>query len=159
LDRAALGARVFADSEERRALEEITHPHILRLLHDQIDAALREQPDAVVVVETPLLYEAGMRPWFDMVVVVAASEETQIARLCVCRGMTRDGALARIRAQMPLADKIADADYTLWNDGDAEAIEPRVGEALRMLTARVAERGPRSRRGKKGACTITGRVL
>ena len=159
LDRAALAARVFADVEERRALEELTHPHILRLLRERIDAALHAQPDAIVVVEAPLLYEAGMRPWFDVVVVVAASEETQVSRLCRLRDMSHEEALARIRAQWPLPEKVADADYTVWNDDDPGALPARAGEAMRAIRERLARGGDAVPPAEKGACTITTRMI
>jgi dephospho-CoA kinase len=141
LDRPKLAARVFSDPSERRALEEITHPHILRLLREQIDTTLMTQPDAVVVVEVPLLFEAGMRSWFDMIVVVAAQENTQVMRLCDSRSMSRDEALARIHAQWPLSEKVANADYTVWNDDDLGSIPLRAGEVIRAIREHLAQRG------------------
>lgn len=159
LDRAALAERVFADPDERRALEALTHPHILARLREQMDRALAADPGAVVVVEAPLLFEAGMAAWFDRVVVVAAHPETQLVRLNASRGMSETEARARIAAQMPLADKIAASDITIWNDDDADRLPDRARDILRAVGAGGESTPPRSREAKKGACTITDRVL
>jgi len=79
LDRLRLAAIVFDDPEARRDLERLTHPRILRRLRDRIDRACRDSGSRVVIaVEVPLLFEVGLADWFDMVVVVAADERTQV---------------------------------------------------------------------------------
>jgi len=130
LDRARLGARVFSDPAARRALEAITHPRILALLRAQIEATRQQDPDALIIVEAPLLYEAGMAGWFDRIVVVAASEPTQIERLRARDGLTEEEARRRIAAQMPLAEKIARADDVIWNEGALADLESPVEAIL-----------------------------
>jgi dephospho-CoA kinase len=159
LHREALAARVFGDPAERRALEAITHPRILALLREQINDVMRNQPNAEVVVETPLLYEAGMGSWFDAVIVVAARERTQVERLERFRGLSEVEAQARIAAQMPILDKIANADYTIWNDDDRDTLGARVREAWQAIRMRCAERNASVRRGENGACANTSRML
>lgn len=117
LDRARLGARIFSDPAARRALEALTHPPILALLHQQIAAAQEKDPAAIIAVEVPLLFEAGMEDWFDRIVVVAASEPTQIARLRARDGLSEEEARRRIATQRPLSEKIARADDVIWNEG------------------------------------------
>jgi dephospho-CoA kinase len=126
LDRAALGRVVFADEDARLRLEAITHPAILALLRQRIDAIMAERPEAWVVVETPLLYEAGMEDWFDRVVVVTAPEHLQVARLRERDGYSEEEARRRIAAQMPLAEKAARADVVLSNDRDLAWLEQQV---------------------------------
>lgn len=121
LDRAALGQRVFADSEARARLNRILHPPILRLLRAQITAAQEDlPPEAIIAVEVPLLYEAHLEDWFDTIVVVSATEATQLARLRARNGLEEAEARQRLAAQWSLADKIARADFVLTNDGSRD---------------------------------------
>ena len=130
LDRARLAERVFADPEARTRLEEITHPRILQLLRARIDEARRAAPNAVIVVEAPLLYEAGMESWFDYVVVVTSSREQQVARAMARSGMTREEAESRIAAQMPLGEKTSRAEFAIANDGVLSDLHSQVDRVL-----------------------------
>ncbi|HSV74309.1 MAG TPA: dephospho-CoA kinase [Chthonomonadales bacterium] len=134
LNRAVLAERVFGDPVARRELEQITHPRILALLRERMERALAEDPVAVVVVEAPLLYEAGMAGWFDTVVVVAAGRETQVARLWARDALERTRAEQRVDAQMPLGEKVARADHVVWNDGSREALERAANDLWELLT-------------------------
>ena len=132
LDRAALGRLIFASPEARHRLDQITHPPILERLRSQIQEAQAQPPAlsslsthairTLIAVETPLLYEAGMENWFDHIVVVAVPEATQIARLCQRDRCSPEEARLRIAAQMPLAEKLARADYVLWNNEASDAV-------------------------------------
>jgi dephospho-CoA kinase len=141
LNRAAIGQRVFSDPEARRALESITHPAILQRLRSQIEAARAVLPaDAVIAVEVPLLYEAGMEDWFDRVVVVAVSEETEVARLCQRNGYDRDEAHRRIAAQMPLKEKVARADDVIWNEGSLAETKRKIEALWKQLVTDVSRK-------------------
>jgi dephospho-CoA kinase len=136
LDRAKLGALVFADAAARADLERITHPAILQLLRSQIDSARARLPaGSVIAVEVPLLYEAGMEDWFDKVVVVACSPDVQAARLRARSGLSEQEALRVIAAQMPLEEKVRRAHLTVWNDGGPAELEREVERAWNGLTA------------------------
>lgn len=136
LDRAKLGALVFADAGARADLERITHPAILRRLREQIDSARARLPaGSVIAVEVPLLYEAGMEDWFDKVVVVACSLDVQAARLRARSGLSEQEALRVIAAQMPLEEKVRRAHLTVWNDGGPAELEREVERAWNGLTA------------------------
>jgi dephospho-CoA kinase len=131
LDRAGLGEHVFACPEDRRKLERIVHPEVLRRLRDAIDDLRnREHPPEVVVVEVPLLYEVGLENWFDEVVVVTASEKEQIRRLAVRDGLDAEAARGRIEAQMPLGAKAARAHHVIINDGSEDTLMPQVQAIL-----------------------------
>jgi dephospho-CoA kinase len=134
LDRAKLGALVFGDAGARKALEAITHPAIAREAARRI-AALASEGHALVFYEIPLLFETARESMFHRTVTVAASTETQIARIVERDGLSRAEAQARIDAQMPVADKVARADHAIWNDGDLDALEREVEALLRELAA------------------------
>ncbi|QIS19240.1 dephospho-CoA kinase [Nocardia terpenica] len=123
LDRPALAARAFADDEARTTLNGITHPLVGRRTAEIIAAA---PADAIVVQDIPLLVENGLGSLMNLVVVVLAETETRIRRLTEFRGIARDDALARIRAQATDEQRRAAADVLLDNNGDAAALEPQV---------------------------------
>ncbi|MCA1710620.1 MAG: dephospho-CoA kinase [Actinobacteria bacterium] len=137
LDRAALGKRVFADPEQLARLNAIVHPLVGAETARQTEAAGEA---AVVVYDVPLLVENGLQSLYDVVVVVAAQPETQLARLVEQRGMSEQDARARIAAQRPLADKLAVATYVIDNDGPREALEPQVDAVWTAMSSRTATR-------------------
>jgi dephospho-CoA kinase len=112
LDRAALAAVVFNDPEARRVLEAIMHPPV-RAAFD----AWRKQPAATLrAAVIPLLYESGWQDDWPRVTCVASTPELQMERL-LRRGLSASEAAARIRAQLPLAEKTSRADCVVWNNG------------------------------------------
>jgi dephospho-CoA kinase len=122
LDRAALAAVVFADPEQRRRLEAITHPKIAARTSELLAAAAS---DAVVVHDVPLLVEKAMAPAYDLVVVVDAPEEQRVERL-VRRGLAEADARARIAAQATRAERKDVADVWLDNGGSADDLRAAV---------------------------------
>jgi dephospho-CoA kinase len=130
MDRAAVAAIVFGDEGARRRLEGIIHP----LVHQEV-ARLEEQapPDALVVHDIPLLAESGRAGTFDAVVVVDASEESQVTRMVRGRGWTEDEARARMAAQSLRADRLAIATHVLDNNGTVEELRRQVEELYATL--------------------------
>ena len=125
LDRAALGALVFADPERLQKLNAIVHPLIGQRTAELVAAA--EQSDAHVLVhDVPLLVENGLTELYDEVVVVAADPRTQLDRLVRLRGMAEEQARQRIAAQAPLEDKLAAATAVLRNDGSLRDLAEQV---------------------------------
>jgi dephospho-CoA kinase len=135
LDRAALAAIVFADREALADLEAIIHPEVRRMIADGIQSHL--DTDDVVVLVNPLLIEMGTHRDCDVVVVVSASPETQVAR-SVARGMDEADVRARLGAQLPLADRARAADVLLDNEGTREELEAEVQVLWRDLAAQAA---------------------
>lgn len=130
LDRAALGAIVFADPERRRLLEEIIHPRV-RARAAQLEASA--DPDAVVVHDIPLLTETGQAGDFDAVIVVDVPVETQLDRLVGLRGMAEGDARARIAAQATREQRAAVATYLIDNTGTLAELRTRVEQVLAEL--------------------------
>ena len=128
IDRKRLGAKVFADPAARKRLEAITHPHIqARAL--AAAQALAAAGHRLAFYEASLLVETGRHRDFDGLVVVSASEEHQVARAMARDGASTTDVRARIRAQLPLADKRKAATAIIDNDGDLAATQRQV-EAL-----------------------------
>ncbi|MEF2525978.1 dephospho-CoA kinase [Streptomyces sp. CS62] len=135
LDRPGLGAVVFADPEKLKVLNGIVHP-LVRARSAELEAAAG--PGAIVVHDVPLLAENGLAPLYDLVVVVDAAPQTQLARLTALRGMAEDEARARMAAQATREQRLAVATLVIDNDGPREALEPQVRAVWEELTARAA---------------------
>ncbi|PRY70421.1 dephospho-CoA kinase [Glaciihabitans tibetensis] len=122
LDRAELGAIVFADETQREALNAITHPAVGARARQLFDAAGRADPEAVVVYDVPLLVESGAdrASQFDRVVVVHADAETRVDRLVHLRGMTEAEARSRVAAQATDEQRLAIADVVIDSSGSLE---------------------------------------
>ena len=139
LDRAALGAVVFADGGTRRVLEGILHPLILGEIDRQIEELERVDPKGLVVVEAALILELGRQGEFDTLVVVWADEEQQRRRLIKRDNLSAEEADRRLAAQMPLAEKRGRAQFVVDNSGELAACrkdaERVYGELLRLAGA------------------------
>ena len=120
VDRAALRARVFVasgDPAPRRALEAILHPRVRAAWQGWLERRLQTTPGAFMVVEIPLLYETGAETFFDHVIVVGCSPETQRWRLQAQRGLADEFAVRIIASQWDLSEKIRRCDHLVWNQG------------------------------------------
>ena len=130
LDRAALGAIVFADTGKRRVLEGIIHPRV-RSRGAQIEASAG--PEAIVVHDIPLLAETGQADGFEAVIVVDVPVELQVDRMVELRGMTREDAEARVAAQASREERLEIATHVVDNTGTVEDLRRRVTEVYRDL--------------------------
>ncbi|HEX6133391.1 MAG TPA: dephospho-CoA kinase [Longimicrobiales bacterium] len=134
LDRAAVRRIVFADDEQRAALESIVHPEVERLRREE-EARAEAAGERVIVHVIPLLFEAGLEDRFDAVVLVDADESARRERIIRTRGLGRDEAEAMIRAQMPAADKRALADYIIDNNAGLEELEEAAAQTWKQILA------------------------
>ena len=124
LDRKALGALVFGDPVARKKLNAIVHPLIFAKSAERMQE-LSAEGHAVACYEAALLVENGMSEAFRPLVVVAAPLPVQIERVVARDGLSRQEALARIDAQLSLAEKVAMADYVVDNSGTEHELELR----------------------------------
>lgn len=133
INRKALGEIVFSDPAKRTLLESITHPRI----HAQIitKACELEARKRWYFLDIPLFFESGGRARYgvDIVVCVSAKEELQLARLMQRNALSLSQAQARVRAQMPLEQKIAQSDIVIDNNGTLAALESKVDSMLHTL--------------------------
>ncbi len=113
LNRTALAHIVFRNPSKLRRLNRIVHPRVAREQARLIKAMAKTGPRAVVIYDAPVLIEAGAHRRMDRLIVVTADQPTQVARLLHRNHLSRAEAIRRIRAQMPLADKVKLADYVL----------------------------------------------
>lgn len=135
LDRAALGALVFADAAARADLNAIVHPRVRDLAARRRAEALAADPRAVVVHVIPLLVETGQADAFDTVVVVDCPVAVQVARVMARNGLSRADAEARVAAQASRAERLAAATHVVDNGGPADRLGPQVAALWSALTA------------------------
>ena len=126
LDRAALGAVVFADAARRERLNQITHPRVGALMQERIATALASGAP-LVVVDVPLLFEGSRQTMFEGVMLVWVPEAVQLQRLVERDGMGEAEARQRIAAQMPIDRKRELATWVIDNSGTAAQTEQQVG--------------------------------
>jgi dephospho-CoA kinase len=135
LDRKVVGKIVFDDEAKRKALESIIHPRVAEE-EQRILRELEGQGNSIAVVDVPLLYETGWQNHFDLVVVVYVPRNDQEERLMSRDRISREEAVARIGAQMPIQKKKEIADRIVDNTGDLAhtyAQVQRLVEELRTL--------------------------
>ena len=143
LDRAALGAIVFADPDRLAALNAITHPAIRALTRERIAAAAAVDPGATVVYDVPLLTEANVDHGYDLVVVVEANEPERIRRMVTDRGMAEPEARRRLASQASDAERRAISDVVIDNSGTIGDTLAQVDEVWARVEAAQASSGVR----------------
>jgi dephospho-CoA kinase len=137
LDRKELARHVFGDESRRKRLEAITHPRITALTLERA-AALAAKGEPLACYEAALIVENGIADTFRPLVVVAAPEETQLERLIARDPSASEAdALARIRAQRPLAEKVALADYVIDTTGTLADNASRTDEVLAAICGKL----------------------
>ena len=131
VDRAALAARVFADQGDRDWLEQLLWPLVHRHVADWRDRSSRlEPPPRALVVEVPLLFEAGSDHMYDATIAVIADEQIREAR-AKARGHQ---ALAERQArQLTQQEKAARSTFVVLNDGTVDELESKLSSILAML--------------------------
>ncbi len=122
VDRVALRARIFSEKEIRRQVDTLLHPLAREAMRDEV--AVYAAP--LVLVEIPLLYEAGWQYDVDAVLVVYARKGAQCCRIMRRDGVSRRKATQAIAAQMDLREKAKRADYVIDNSGAWAATQEQI---------------------------------
>lgn len=133
IDRSAVARIVFSDETERIRLEKLIHPLVHRARERVIELAASEGVLAVVV-DAPLLFEAGIDAVCDAVVFVDCPLPERSRRVIEGRGWAPGELERREKAQMPLDVKRSRSDYVVTNDGRA-LLGPLVREVLDSILA------------------------
>lgn len=133
LDRKKMADIVFADPEARAALNAITHPRIAAAGQREI-ARHAAAGAGYVVYEAALIVENRLQSWMHALIVVAVPPEVQLERMMTRDGLDEAAARARLDAQLPLADKIAVADYVVDNAGSVDQTRAQVTRIWNQIT-------------------------
>jgi dephospho-CoA kinase len=130
---------VFTNPEHYNWVCSLLHPMVLKRIESMIELL-----DGWIVVELPLLFEAGRPPWLDLVVYVTAAEEVRISRTW-SRGWKTGELERREKWLLPLKDKMLLADIVIENDGtrdDLERLVKLMGAKMSSLSNKRRETGP-----------------
>ena len=125
IDRKKLGDIVFEDPDSLARLNQIMHPRMYDIVKAQIEE-YRQQGVDVVVLEAPLLLEAGWTSLADEVWVTTASEATVLERLRERAGLSEQESLARIRSQMSNEERLKHADAIIDSDCSLDELKAKI---------------------------------
>ena len=129
LNRTKLGDIIFNDTEEKNWLEAQIHPYVRKRFQDEIDSLDKQ----IIVLSIPLLIEANLTHLVSEIWVVFCDYEQQIERLQQRNYLTEQQAIARIKNQLPLAEKIARADVVLDNSQGLDFLYQQINQLLNQL--------------------------
>ena len=134
IDRKKLGSIVFSDKSKLSQLEEILHPIVKEMTQNK-RRELETQGEEIAFYDVPLLFEKKLDQQFDKVVVVTCDESEQIKRLEERNQLSEEEASLRIANQLPLSEKVSQADFVIENNSSIANLKVNVVEVLKMISA------------------------
>ena len=135
LNRAKLAEIVFNDLEKLKHLNAIVHAPVLREIDRQVFAQRQKDPNAIVLVESAVLFEAGQNRRFDKMIVVWCRPEQQVERYRAKSNISVEDIQRRMAAQMPGEEKKRLADYVIDTTGSLEETARQVDAVCAQLRA------------------------
>ncbi|WP_225744379.1 dephospho-CoA kinase [Marinilactibacillus sp. Marseille-P9653] len=129
LNRKKLGELIFSDPLKRKQLNDCLSYYIREWILSEKDRLITSGHD-LIVLDIPLLFESGYKKDVDEIMVVAVDKETQLARLMKRNELSQAEAIQRMESQMDLLEKVAQADYVIYNNGTLENTVNQVEEWL-----------------------------
>lgn len=151
LDRARLGAIVFADEQQRQLLNSILHPFIIERQDEQLRQWEAQDPEGVGVIDAALMIESGGYSRFDKIIVVHCRPDIQLERLMARNSLTREEAARRINAQMPQEEKKRYADYLIDTSEGFEDTRRQTEKVYSLLRSEAEKRREDAEAGRADA--------
>ena len=152
IDRPKLAAVIFGDEAERRFVNSVVHPLVLAEKRKTVRRLEKSGRDAIYVSEAALTLEAGFAAFYDRIVVTDCPRRLQVRRLMERSGLSLAEARKRVRAQLPRAARLRQAEYVIDTSGtlertieQSEEVADRLTEDGRLLLAGKELRGGRRR--------------
>ena len=142
IDRRKLAVVVFGDHAALRDLEAILHPGIIAAIDAWFEARSAEAHVPWALADIPLLYEVGLDPNFDRVIVTICEPAEQLRRVMERDQLPEADARARLACQIPAAEKARRADFTIRTDGSFADTDRQVEAIYRDLTPSADGRLP-----------------
>ncbi|MBX7171775.1 MAG: dephospho-CoA kinase [Pyrinomonadaceae bacterium] len=133
IDRAKLGAIVFADEAKRQLLNSIVHPLVFEAQNIWLAEKEIENPNGIAIIDAALMIESGGYKRFQKLIVVWCKPEIQLERLMTRNNLSEEEALKRIKAQMPQEEKKRFADYTIDTSAGFESAKANTIEVYGQL--------------------------
>jgi dephospho-CoA kinase len=129
IDRARLAAIAFGEGRVEE-LNKIVHPVVIRRQQNLMYEIGVREPNAVVMVEAALIFEAGVKDRFDKIIVVTCRPDQKITRFAQRANMDETAATTEVerrsKAQLPDEEKIRRADYVIDNSGSLQQTRQQV---------------------------------
>lgn len=132
LNRKALASVVFTDSKKTDKLNSIMFSKIIADIHDKLDT-MKGQGVNAVLLDAPLLFEAGVDTLCDSVVLITADKDTKIQRVCKRDGVTPEDVKNRIDKQLDDSEKIKKSDYIIDNSSDLDNLHKQLEEIYKIV--------------------------
>ena len=129
IDRVKLARIVFDNKGLLKKLNKIIHPEVIRIIRKKI----KKSKSKIIVLDAPLLLEAGLRRMVDKLIVVKIKRAEQLERIQRKFSFSREDILKRIKRQMPLQLKVRLADFVIDNSGTIEETKKQIEEIRRLL--------------------------
>lgn len=126
LDRAKLADAVFTDKGKREKLNAIVHPHVFEAFDEFVRRYSSDRSSPFLIAEAALIFESKMDKILDYVIVIDAAEDVRIRRVQRRDGVRRQDVERRIGSQMPVAKKLARADFVVKNEGTVADLKKAV---------------------------------
>jgi dephospho-CoA kinase len=131
VDRSVVAARAFATPDDRAWLEGMLWPRVGERIAEFCKAGhAADPPPRALVVETPLLFEAGMEELYDVTIAVIADEDLRAERAGTRGHAALDERNAR---QLTQEEKARRATFAVVNDGSPDDLERSLSEVLAKL--------------------------
>lgn len=132
INRKALGERIFKNESDREILNQIVHPEVRTITQSKVDV-LKKEGHALIVIDVPLLFEAGFDQDVDSTLVISVPKAIQLERLMARDGIEKSYALKKINAQLSLKEKRKRADVVIDNRGSILDTKNQFNEVLKAL--------------------------
>jgi len=133
LDRAKLGAIVFADESKRQLLNSIVHPLVIEKQNRWLEQREREKANAICIIDAALMIESGGYKRFDKLIVVWCEPAIQLERLMSRNNLSVEEAARRINSQMPQQEKKRRADFLIDTSAGFENARRQTFEVFEQL--------------------------
>ncbi|MED3571329.1 dephospho-CoA kinase [Cytobacillus praedii] len=134
IDRGKLGSIIFHNQEKRLMLNNIVHPAVRKRMIEKKEMAI-DNGKRLIIMDIPLLFESKLTFLVDKTLLVYVDETVQLDRLMERNQLSKEDAIARIRSQMPLKEKIHLADAVINNNGTIEETKKQLGDILKKWNA------------------------
>ena len=134
IDRKVLGGKVFGKPEELRKLTDIVWPEIRRLAEHELDTIAGSSPDAIVVLEAAVLFEAGWEDVGEEIWVLTVDRETAVERSMARDNAPRDAVERRLDSQLSNEVRTSRADIVVTNDSSVTAMLNQIDSAFDKST-------------------------
>ena len=133
LNRSQLAEIVFSDAQSRKALEGFTHPRIFEKRDTLLKGIEKKNPNAIVIVDVPLLFELSLTKNFDKIILVYVSRDVQIERAIIRNPLLKEEVEKRLKAQINIEKKKLLSDYIINNEGSLKNTKDQVRKVIREL--------------------------